>query len=104
VNGVYFGGGIGFLMMAALTMAGQTVRAAGATKNAVAAIMNASAVAVFVFSPDVHWLQAAIVAAGAIAGGYVGAWLLLRVNDRLLRALIVFIGVALTIGLFIRAP
>jgi uncharacterized membrane protein YfcA len=104
IYGGYFGGGIGFLMMAALTMAGQTVRAAGATKNAVAAIMNASAVAVFVFSPDVHWLQAAVVAAGAIAGGYVGAWLLLRVNDRLLRALIVLIGVALTIGLFIRAP
>jgi uncharacterized protein len=44
------------------------------------------------------------VAAGAIAGGYVGAWLLLRVNDRLLRGLIVLIGIALTIGLFIRAP
>src|SRR4051794_41543011 len=103
IYGGYFGGGIGFLMMAALTLAGQAVRAAGATKNALAAIMNASAVAVFVFSPDVHWSAAAVVAAGAIAGGYVGAWLLLRVNDRLLRGLIVLICIALTIGLFIRA-
>jgi uncharacterized protein len=104
IYGGYFGGGIGFLMMAALTLAGQAVRAAGATKNALAAMMNASAVAVFVFSPDVHWLAAAVVAAGAIAGGSVGAWLLLRVNDRLLRGLIVLIGIALTIGLFLRAP
>src|SRR5215213_9270506 len=51
IYGGYFGGGIGFLMMAALTMAGQALRAAGATKNALAAIMNASAVMVFVFSP-----------------------------------------------------
>jgi uncharacterized protein len=104
IYGGYFGGGIGFLMMATLTLAGQAVRAAGATKNALAAMMNASAVAVFVFSPDVHWLAAAVVAAGAIAGGSVGAWLLLRVNDRLLRGLIVLIGIALTIGLFLRAP
>ena len=79
------------------------VRTAGATKNALAAVMNASAVAVFVFSPDVNWLAAAVVAAGAIAGGYVGAWLLLRVNDRLLRGVVVLIGIALTVGLFVRA-
>ncbi|MBV9250268.1 MAG: sulfite exporter TauE/SafE family protein [Acetobacteraceae bacterium] len=103
VYGGYFGGGIGFLMMAALTMAGQAVRTAGATKNALAAVMNASAVVVFVFSPDVDWLAAAVVAAGAIAGGYIGAWLLLRVNDRLLRGAVVLIGIALTVGLFIRA-
>jgi uncharacterized membrane protein YfcA len=104
VYGGYFGGGIGFLMMAALTMAGQAVRTAGATKNALAAIMNASAVVVFLFSPDVHWVKAAVVAAGAIAGGYIGAWLLLRVNDRLLRVLVVLIGVGLTVGLFLREP
>ena len=85
-------------------MAGPAVRAAGATKNALAAVMNASAVVVFVFSPAVHWLAAAVVAVGAIAGGYLGAWLLLRVNDRLLRGLVVLIGVALTAGLFVRAP
>jgi len=97
-------GTISKLTPPACSAAGQAVRAAGATKNALAAMMNASAVAVFVFSPDVHWLAAAVVAAGAIAGGSVGAWLLLCVNDRLLRGLIVLIGIALTIGLFLRAP
>lgn len=73
IYGGYFGGGIGFLMMAALTMTGQALRSAGATKNALAGIMNASAVVVFLFSPAVHWVKAAAVAAGAIAGGYAGA-------------------------------
>ncbi|MBV8705241.1 MAG: TSUP family transporter, partial [Acetobacteraceae bacterium] len=80
------------------------LRTAGATKNALAGIMNASAVVVFLFSPAVHWVKAAAVAAGAIAGGYAGAWLLLRINDRLLRVVVVLIGVGLTIGMFIREP
>jgi uncharacterized protein len=54
VYGGYFGGGIGLLMMAALTMMGLAVRSAGAAKNILAGIINASAVAIFVFSRDVH--------------------------------------------------
>ena len=50
VYGGYFGGGIGFLMMAALTMTGIAVRNAGALKNILAGMANASAVAIFVFS------------------------------------------------------
>ena len=49
IYGGYFGGGIGLLMMASLTMAGLAVRNAGATKNVLAGVMNASAVAIFVF-------------------------------------------------------
>src|SRR3984885_1370150 len=40
IYGGYFGGGIGFLMLAALTAAGLAVRNAGATKNMLAAVMN----------------------------------------------------------------
>jgi uncharacterized membrane protein YfcA len=103
IYGGYFGGGIGFLMLAALTAAGLVIRTAGATKNVLASIMNASAVAIFVFSPDVRWFQAAICSAGAIMGGIAGGLLLTRVNERVLRVAIVILGIALTIGLFIRA-
>jgi len=102
IYGGYFGGGIGFLMLAALTAAGLVMRNAGATKNALAGVMNASAVVIFVFSPEVRWLQAGIASAGAIIGGIVGGLMLHRLNERLLRILIVVIGVALTIGLFRR--
>ena len=100
IYGGYFGGGIGFLMMAALTMAGLQTRNAGATKNVLAGVMNASAVALFVTSPELHWREALALGAGAIVGGMLGAWALHRVNEKVLRILIVCIGIALTIGLF----
>jgi uncharacterized protein len=104
IYGGYFGGGIGFLMLAALTAAGLAMRNAGATKNALAGVMNASAVAIFVFSPEVHWFAAGIAAAGAIIGGVIGGLMLRRVNERVLRMVVVAIGIALTIGLFLRSP
>lgn len=104
IYGGYFGGGIGILMLAALTAAGFVIRAAGATKNVLAAAMNASAFAIFVFSRDVRWLQAGVCAAGAIGGGILGSYLLARVNETALRIFVIIVGVALTVGLFLRAP
>jgi len=104
VYGGYFGGGIGFLMLAALTAAGLAMRNAGATKNVLAGVMNASAVAIFVFSPEVRWFAAGIAGAGAIIGGVLGGLMLQKVNERVLRMVVVAIGIALTIGLFIRSP
>ena len=103
VYGGYFGGGIGILMLAALTMGGLAVRAAGATKNVLAAVMNASAVVVFLFSSHVGWAQAIVLGLAAIAGGQIGAHALRRLNERILRIAITAIGLALSIGLFLRA-
>ncbi len=102
IYGGYFGGGIGFLMLAALAMAGLSTRAAGAIKNALAAVMNAAAVLLFVTSPQVHWRQAIALGAGAIVGNLIGSWALRRVDERALRVVVVCIGVALTIGLFVK--
>jgi hypothetical protein len=104
IYGGYFGGGIGFLMLAALRAAGLALRNASATKNVLAGIMNASAVAIFVFSPEVRWFAAAIAGAGAIIGGVLGGLMLQKVNERALRLMVVAIGIALTLGLFLRAP
>jgi uncharacterized membrane protein YfcA len=104
IYGGYFGGGIGFLMLAALNAAGLTVRTAGATKNVLAAVMNASAVLVFVFSPSVHWLAAAVACAGAVIGGVAGGFAVARIQEKALRAIVVGIGLTLTVALFLKAP
>ncbi len=103
IYGGYFGGGIGFLMLAALTAAGLTMRAAGATKNVLAGVMNAAAVVIFLFTPEIPWLRVEVLSGGAMLGGYGGALLLRRANERIVRAFVVFLGVCLTVGLFIRA-
>lgn len=103
VYGGYFGGGIGFLMLAALTASGVSMRVAGATKNVLAAVMNASAVLIFLFSPEVKWGTAAVLSVGAIVGGFIGGHVVRKVNERVLRVLVVMIGLALTVGLFWRS-
>ena len=104
IYGGYFGGGIGFLMLAALTAAGLAIRNANASKNVLAGVMNASAVVIFAFSPQVHWLQCGVACVAAALGGMVGGHLVSRVNQKVLRGAAVAIGVALTIGLFLHAP
>ncbi len=100
IYGGYFGGGIGFLMMASLALAGLAVRNAGATKNVLAGVINASAVLIFLFSHQIHWPQALVTAVASSIGGYFGARMLGSVNEKALRVLVVVIGVLLTVGLF----
>jgi uncharacterized membrane protein YfcA len=101
IYGGYFGGGIGFLMLAALTLVGMPVRTAAATKNVLAGVMNATAVLVFLFSGEVRWLATGIACVGAMLGSVVGARMMQRVNERVLRVAVVVIGVTLTVGLFV---
>jgi len=100
VYGGYFGGGIGFLMMAALALARVPVRAAAATKNLLAGVMNLTAVVIFAVSGLVQWPAMVVAMIGALAGSWLGAQMLARVNERALRFVVVVIGILLTFGLF----
>jgi uncharacterized membrane protein YfcA len=102
IYGGYFGGGIGFLMLALFTLAGAAVKAAQANKNGLAAAMNIAGAAVFILSGEVAWGPALALGAGSILGGYAGARLIAHVPDRLLKGAVVAIGLALTFGLFVK--
>jgi uncharacterized membrane protein YfcA len=102
IYGGYFGGGIGILMLAALTAAGLAVRHAGATKNVLAGIMNVAAVVIFVSRGHIAWGLVATQCVTAIAGGYVGVAILRRAPLNILRIAVAAIGTALTIGMFLR--
>ncbi|WP_324750587.1 sulfite exporter TauE/SafE family protein [Sphingomonas sp. LY54] len=104
VYGGYYSGGIGFLMMAVMTMAGMKVRGAGAAKNVLAGLINASAVLIFLYATRVPLLQVAVLGSGAVAGGLWGVWLLRRVNETVLKVGIVLLGIGLAIGLFLSQP
>ena len=102
IYGGYFGGGIGFLMMAALTIAGMKVRAAAANKNMLAMAMNCAATLIFAFSSQIKWTPAIALGLGGIAGGICGAWLVRLLPERLIRAFVVLVGIVLTIWMFLR--
>lgn len=102
IYGGYFGGGIGFLMLALFTLAGAAVKEAQANKNALAAAMNFSGALVFIFSGEVDWAHALWLCAGTVIGGYAGARLIAHVPDKALKILVVAIGLALFAGLLWR--
>jgi uncharacterized membrane protein YfcA len=103
IYGGYFGGGIGILMLAALTAAGLGVRHAGATKNVLAGVINVAAVVIFILRTHQDWWIIVPFAISAIIGGQLGVYMLRRVNEKVLRIAITAIGSLLSIGLFLRA-
>jgi uncharacterized membrane protein YfcA len=102
IYGGYFGGGIGFLMLALFTLGGAAVKEAQANKNALAAAMNLAGALVFAFSGEAAWTHALVLGIGSTAGGYIGARLIEHVPDKVLKAGVVAIGLALFAGLLWR--
>jgi uncharacterized membrane protein YfcA len=103
VYGGYFGGGIGFLMLAALTFFGlRDIHAMNGLKILLASVMNGAAVVAFIAAGAVRWPETLVIAAGAVAGGYVGVIGAKRVPQAALKAVVLAIGMALTIYFFVR--
>ncbi|MBI4788384.1 MAG: sulfite exporter TauE/SafE family protein [Chloroflexi bacterium] len=101
--GGYFGAGMGFLMLASLSMMGlSNVHRMNALKTVLGATINGVALVFFVVKGLIVWPVAITMAIGAIIGGYGGARLAKRINQRALRAFIVFIGLCVSAWLFVK--
>lgn len=98
VYGGYFGAGIGILMLAVLGFLGlRDIHAANGLKNILAMCINGVAAAYFVIRGAVDWPSVLVMAAGAVAGGYLGAGFARRIGQTKARAAVVAIGFAITI-------
>lgn len=100
----YYGGGGGFMVLAALTMAGMPVRKANASKIILICAMNTAATLIFLFSKDIFWQQVLVIFLASEIGSHtLGIYLLNRVSDRIMRIGIVVYGLGLAVWLFARA-
>jgi uncharacterized protein len=103
IYGGYFGAGIGILMLAALGLLGFTnIHQMNGLKNINGLCINAVAAVLFIVKGLVDWRLAALMATGAIIGGYTGAGTARRIGQKNVRRLIIAIGFALTISLLLR--
>jgi uncharacterized membrane protein YfcA len=94
VYGGYFGAGIGILMLAALGLMGFTnIHRMNGLKNWGGFCMNLVAAVGFAASGIVRWPVAIAMAAGSIAGGYVGARAAQRVPQEVVRGAVAAVGV-----------
>jgi uncharacterized membrane protein YfcA len=99
----YFGAGTGFLMLAMLSLAGMSdIHAMNGVKTLLGATANVVAIAAFIWAGKIVWPQALLMAAGSTMGGYGGAHYARKVNPAVIRALVIFIGAAMTLYFFWR--
>jgi hypothetical protein len=79
-----------------------TLTRLNALKQAVAFSINIAAAIFFLFSGQVVWLAAAVMAVGAMIGGALGGRLAGRISSILLRRIVVTIGVVVSLIYFLR--
>ncbi len=102
VYGGYFGGGMGIIMLAVLSLLGMTdIHRMNALKVALATLVNGVAVIAFVIAGAVQWGPGAVMIAGGILGGYGGAAVARRIDPRQVRRLVLGVAWAMTVYFFV---
>jgi uncharacterized protein len=97
VYGGYFGAAMGIVMLAALSVVVPgDIQRRNAVKNFLGALINGVAAVYFLLAGMVSAPAALIMIAGATTGGLVGGRLARRASPRVVRALVVTIGLAIS--------
>jgi uncharacterized membrane protein YfcA len=94
IYGGYFGAGLSVIILAVLGLVIEdNLTRLNALKQVLAFSVNVAAATFFLFSGQVVWAAAAVMAVGAILGGVLGGKLAGRIKPQVLRAVVVTIGV-----------
>lgn len=103
VYGGYFGAGVSVVVLAVLgLMLEDSLTRLNALKQGLAFGINIAAAVFFVFSGQVEWPVAGVMAAGALVGGALGGKLAGRIKPAVLRRIVVAVGVVVSVVYFIR--
>jgi uncharacterized protein len=103
VYGGFFGGGMGILMLALLSLiGGADLHRMNALKALLASCINGVAALAFVAAGVVRWPAALLMIVAAIIGGYGGARVAQRVPVPLLRRFVILCGATMTVYFFTR--
>lgn len=102
--GGYFGGGMGILMLATLTLMGMTnIHEMNALKVVLGIVINGVALVAFLLSGRVVMEVAVPGALGAVIGGFGGAALARRIDPKKVRRLVLVLAWGLTAWFFYQA-
>lgn len=103
VYGGYFGGGMGIMMLAAMSVAGMTdMHEMNGLKTVLAIAINGVALAAFIASGAINWGPGIVMACGGISGGYAGASFARRSGSARIRQLVVVIAWLMVTYFFVR--
>jgi uncharacterized membrane protein YfcA len=100
VYGGYFGGALGIILIATLSMcARDTLVRLNALKGWLSLVVATVTVVYFAIAAPVDWLAVAVLAPATLIGGYVGARVARRSPEGVLRGAVVLLGV--TVGVYL---
>jgi uncharacterized membrane protein YfcA len=103
IYGGYFGAGIGILMLAALSIMGlHDIHEMNSLKVVFGGSINGIAAAYFIWANMVHWPYVLVMAVGAILGGWGGAGTARRLGRTAVRRIVIAIGFAMSVSLFVK--
>jgi len=103
IYGGYFGAGLSVIVLAVLGLTmDENLARLNALKQLVGFSVNVAAAIFFLFSGQVQWLAALVMAVGALIGGVLGGRLAGRVKPSTLRWMVVTIGVIVAIIYFVK--
>jgi len=103
IYGGYFGAGFSVILLSALGLTLEdTLTRLNALKQSIALTVNLAAAIFFIFSGQVIWSAALVMAVGALIGGAIGGRLAGRIEPSTLRWTVVSIGVIISIVYFVR--
>jgi hypothetical protein len=103
VYGGYFGAGVSVIILAVLGLVlDDSLTRLNALKQAISLVTNIAAAIFFLFSGQVVWTAAVVMAIGALLGGAVGGRLAGRMRPATLRWMVVTIGVVVAIIYLVR--
>ena len=104
IYGGYFGGGIGIMILASLGVMGmENIHEMNGMKTVLQTTINGVAVITFIIAGAVVWLQAVVMIIGAIIGGFGGASIGRRLDQRIIRGFVIVVGTGMTIYFFLRS-
>ena len=94
VYGGYFGAGLGVMMLAVLGLVLEdSLTRLNALEQVLSLSINITAATFFLFSGQVFWQAAAVMAVGALVGGAVGGRLAGRIKPSVLRSIVICVGI-----------
>jgi uncharacterized membrane protein YfcA len=103
IYGGYFGAGLSVIVLAVLGLGlDDSLTRLNALKQSISLSVNVAAAIFFLFSGQVVWLAAAVMAVGALVGGALGGRLAGRIQPSLLRRIVVVIGVTVAVIYLVR--
>ena len=103
VYGGYFGAGVSVIVLAVLGLVLEdSLTRLNALKQAISFSINIAAAIFFLFSGQVVWTAAGIMAVGALAGGALGGRLAGRIRPILLRRIVVTVGLVVAMIYLVR--